>query len=183
MNKNPKSATGIASTVTGKDSFVKTSSSEKAKMLGKDVHSIIELWLMTGTFCALDDNESVNAHVRGFIKAWNEQDYNAYLCETLVFCRQFDYFGNIDVIARKGKERHIIELKTGKYDPMFAFTQLRAYALALDEQNVEITHLTVAHIRPEICEFHTVPWNDEERESTVELFKTVKKEAEKWNRH
>lgn len=87
--------------------------SKEAKDSGTEAHEWIEQWIL-GTDPALPEKKDVMNAVLAFLKWADEHHFNPIATEKLVYSRQHDYVGLLDIAAFVDEKRKLIDIKTGK---------------------------------------------------------------------
>jgi hypothetical protein len=107
-------------------------SSDKARMRGSTVHSIVEAYKQSG---AVIDNvpEELKGYAKAFYKWIADNEVNVDENEKTVVSKSYGYAGTLDMLMSKGGDKWIIDVKTGKDIYPESFLQLSAYKHALEE--------------------------------------------------
>lgn len=130
---------------------------EKAADRGTYVHKCCELLFLNDLDIDAIDPESVG-YVDAFLKFMKEQcgpdGFRILEMEKIVFHRLLRYAGTLDILAERGKERWIIDIKTGSSQISYAL-QTAAYENCFSEPHKR----ACLYLCPD-GEYHLHPYTD-----------------------
>lgn len=120
--------------------------SGKAKSRGTNVHKVVELFEKH-----LDGSKEVPEAMAGYYKAlckwFADTKVKIIAHEQTVWSHKYQYAGTADLLVKKGKERWLLDVKTGKEIYPEAFLQLSAYKQAIEEGGEKIDQIGVLLLR------------------------------------
>lgn len=137
--------------------------SDKAKVRGTTVHSIVEAYRKNGVEVKFETEEAektFGGYRDAFLKWIKELDITIVENEKTVFSEKYGYAGTLDLLVRinGNKETTLVDVKTGKDIYPESALQVSAYRNALEEQGIEIKECAVLLLmengtyKYEVCE-------------------------------
>lgn len=114
----------------------------EAQEYGSFVHDKIECWLKKceepKRSYPADWKEPAEKSLQSFIDYWQDNKFELIKSEMAVINKRLKYGGRIDILARKGGEIVILDIKTSKSIWNSAKIQCGLYALALEDMCLQI---------------------------------------------
>lgn len=145
---------------------------------GNLIHKAIECWLKGEGFNGLakskEDFEIINKGLESFKSWWKKEGFELIASEMPVASMEYGYGGTVDILAKKGDEVILIDVKTKKGIYKDAKVQCGGYAIALDymfeSPHLYVNKAIICHIPKTNPKVKAIPIEGDKFESCKKAF-------------